>query len=328
MAVRIGAASEALASKPPPADIRVELSSLYRDPDEKTRRIAVLALGRIGPDALGDIERFLDAAQPAGVRAAACQAAGALGPAAGRLAHAVAGCLAATEDRLRGAAWIALWRIGAASVPYLVQVLQSSNERGPLVAAANAAGAIGREARAAEDALRRGSAHSDPHVALACADALGRVAGCPAAALPGLVGATRAEDPGLRAEAVRRIGALQREGLDAENALSERAADPVPAVRAAAVLALALVGAPAQGLRETTDRLLEDAESEVRSAAAAAAAYAKESGRPLLPHLRRLGTHADRRTAVAARKACDVLEGNAVPIPKRPPPGDPRGVRG
>jgi len=61
---------------------------------------------------------------------------------------------------------------------------------------------------------------------MACADALGRVGGRPASALPGLVSAARAEDADLRTEAVRRIGALQREGRGAGNRLLECGGDP------------------------------------------------------------------------------------------------------
>jgi len=309
-AVRLGAAAEAFQRKEPPAELREELAALLADALEDARKIATLALGRIGPPAFGDLARALDPAQPAPVRAFACQAAAAHGREAAPLAGAIARCLESPEEALRDVAAVLLPKLGPDAVPHLLRALDSrSSSAATLVAAANAAGALGTEAAAAAEALRRSTGHPEPRVALACADALGRVTGRPANALPALVEASRAADEGLRAEAVRRLGALRRDGRGAERTLFERSGDPSPKVRAAAAIALALVGAAERELGEALGRLLDDAEPDVRVAAAAAAAHARDAGRLLLPRIERLRVSPEPRTAAAAKAAFDLLAG-------------------
>lgn len=320
-AVRLGAAAEAYQRKEPPAELREELAALLTDALEDARKVAALALGRIGAPAFGDLARALDPAQPASVRAFACQAAATHGREAAPLAGAIARCLESPEETPRDVAAVLLPKLGPDAVPHVLRVLDSrSSSAATLVAAANAAGALGAEAAAAAEALRRSTGHPEPRVALACADALGRVTGRPANALPALVEASRAADEGLRAEAVRRIGTLRRDGRGAERTLFERSSDPSPKVRAAAAIALALVGAAERELVEGLERLLEDPEPDVRVAAAAASAHAREAGRLLLPRLERLRESPEPRTSAAAKAACDILAGKARAGPAGPLP--------
>jgi HEAT repeat protein len=307
--IRLGATAEAYLVEAPPAAHREVLARLLADPNEDIRKLAALALGRIGPAAFGDLARALDAGQPAPVRAVACQAAGAHGPAAAPLAALLCACLKAPEEGVRIAAWVAIGRVGASAVPQLVRVLEESNDAGTLVAAADAAGAIGKDAGPAEDALKRASTHPARQVGLACADALGRVTGRSASALPGLLSATRSDDAEMRAEGVRRIGTLQQDGLGAGSSLLERCDDPSPKVRAASAIAVALVGVRGGDLIGALSRLLDDPDPDVRICAGAAAAHAGEEARPLLPRLERLLEDPEPRVAAAASVACDVLTG-------------------
>lgn len=317
-AIRLGAAAEAFLEEAPPAAYQAELAHLLADPHEDARKLAALALGRIGPAAFTDLARALDAAQPAPVRAVACQAAGAHGPAAASLSAALCVCLKAPEEVVRMAAWVAISRVGGPAVGHLTRILDGSDEAGTLIAAADAAGAIGKDAGPAAEALKRASAHPDARVGMACADALGRVSGRSASALPALVSASRADDAGLRAEAVRRIGALQRDGRGAEETLLERCDDPSPKVRAASAIALALVGVRGGDLIGALSRLLDDPDPDVRVCAGAAAAHAREETRPLLPRLERLREDPEPRVAAAASAACDVLTGKEPPkVPAR-----------
>lgn len=314
-AIRLGAAGDAYLAEAPPAAVQAELAQLLADPNEDARKVAALALGRIGPPAFSDLARALAAAQPAAVRSLACIAAGAHGPAAAPLVAPLCTCLKAQEEGVRSPASIALVRVGAAAVGPLSRVLDESNEAGPLIAAADAAGAIGKDASPTSEALRRASGHPDPRVGLACADALGRVSGRPASALPALVAATHAADEDLRAEAVRRIGVLQRDGHGAGKTLLPLGGDPSPKVRAASAIALALVGVRGDDLLNVLGRLLDDPDPEVRVCAAAAACHIREEARPLLGKLETLRRGAEPGVAAAAGAACDAITGKEPPKP-------------
>ena len=313
--IRLGATAEAYLEEAPPVSYQAELAQLLGDSSEDVRKVAALALGRIGPGAFADLARALDPGQPAAVRAIGCQAAGMHGPAAASLSAALCGCLKAAEEGVRSPASIAIGRVGAPAVGHLGRVLDESNEAGTLIAAADAAGAIGKDASGAADSLKRASSHPDPRVGMACADALGRVGSRPASALPGLLSAARAEDADLRAEAVRRIGALQREGRGAGTRLLECGGDPSPKVRAASAIALALVGVRGDDLLGALGRLLDDPDPDVRVNAAAAAGHAREEARPLLPRLEALKRGSEPRVAAAAGAACDAVLGKEPPKP-------------
>jgi HEAT repeat protein len=86
-------------------------------------------------------------------------------------------------------------------------------------------------------------------------------------------------------------------------------------VRAAAAIAVALVGVRGDELVRTLERLLDDPDPDVRVHASAAAAHAREEARPLLPRLERLRGDAEPRVAVAAVAASDVLNGREPPKP-------------
>lgn len=308
--IRLGAAAEAWSREASPAELRGELAALLDDPLEDARKVAALALGRIGPPAFDDLERALAPSQPPAVRAFACQAAASHGTAAARLAAPLASCLESPDGNLRGAAAALLPRLGPEAAPHVVRLLEArSSSAETLAAAADAAGRLGREAEDAAGALRRLGGHSDPRVAAAAAEALGRVTGRPASALPALVSLSRSQDETTRADAVRRIGTLRRDGHGAEREVLERAFDASPKVRAAAAIALALVGAGERELCDTLGKLLGDPEPDVRVAAAAAAGHAKETCRPLLPRLESLRTHPDPGTAAAASAASDAVAG-------------------
>jgi HEAT repeat protein len=313
--VRLGAAGEAFLAEAPPSACRPELAQLLADEIVDTRRLAALALGRVGREAFPDLARALDSAQPAVVRIAGCQAAGAHGEEAASLAAALCSCLEAPEETLRVAASVAVGRVGAPAAGPLARVLEGSSGAGTLIAGADAAGAIGKEASPTAEALRRASGHRDPRVSLACADALARVGGRPASALPALVSACRAEDEGVRAEAVRRIGALQRDGRGAGSKLLECCGDPSPKVRAASAIALALVGVRGDDLLGALGRLLDDPDSGVRVCAAAAAGHVREEARPLHPKLEALKGGSEPRVAAAAGAASDAVLGKEPPKP-------------
>lgn len=313
--VRLGAAGEAFLAEAPPSACRPELAQLLADEIVDTRRLAALALGRVGREAFPDLARALDPAQPAVVRVAGCQAAGAHGEEAASLAAALCACLKAPEETLRVAASVAVGRVGAPAAAPLARVLEGSSEAGTLIAGADAAGAIGKEASPTAEALRRASGHRDPRVALACADALARVGGRPSSALPALVTACRAEDEGVRTEAVRRIGALQRDGRGAGSKLLECSGDPSPKVRAASAIALALVGVRGDDLLGVLGRLLDDPDPDVRVCAAAAAGHVREEARPLHPKLEALKGGSEPRVAAAAGAAGDAVLGKEPPKP-------------
>lgn len=313
--VRLGAAGEAFLAEAPPSACRPELAQLLADENADTRRLAALALGRIGREAFADLARALEPAQPAVVRIAGCHAAGAHGAEAASLAAALCSCLKAPEESLRIAASVAVGRVGAPAANPLARVLEESSEAGTLIAGADAAGAIGKDASPTADALRRASGHRDPRVALACGDALARVGGRPGSALPALVMACRAEDEGVRAEAVRRVGALQREGRGAGGRLVECSGDPSPKVRAASAIALALVGVRGEDLLGVLGRLLDDPDPEVRVCAAAATGHVRDEARPLLPKLETLKGGPEPRVAAAAGTALDAVLGREPPKP-------------
>jgi HEAT repeat protein len=309
--IRLGAAAEGYLLPEPPTDLRDEFAALLTDPVEDARKLAVLTLGRIGPSAFPDLARALDASQPPAVRAFACQSAGSHGPAAAPLARPIGDCLSAPEEIVRSAASIALSRIGRAAVPDVVRAIDGAPGAGPLVAAADAAGGMGKEAAACADALRRAAGHPDPTARLACADALGRVTGRPARALSQLVAAARSGDEDVRAGAVRRIGALQKNGRGATETLFEKCADESPRVRAAAAIALALVGVRSERLLDALGKLVEDPDGDVMVAAAAAAGHLRGESAPLLPRLERLRAGPDPRPAAAAAAACEAIEASA-----------------
>ncbi len=307
--VRLGAAAEALTSESPPAGLRPELGRLVTDPSEETRKVALLALGRIGADAVPELAGGLDPAQPAAVRIAACQAAAPLGEAASPLIGRLCGCLSDPEELLRAAASIALSKTGVNAVASLARVLETANAAEALVAAADAAGGMGKPAAATQDALRKAASHPDARVGLACSDALGRVSGKPAAGLPGLIAASSSREPAVRADAVRRIGALREDGRGATKALLERARDADPEVRAAAALAIALTRADRDQTLDALGRLLRDPDPGVRGNAGIAAAHLKTEAQPLLPDLERLRDEQDGRLAGVGRAACDAVTG-------------------
>ncbi len=251
------ALAEALGEIGDPRAIPALVGAL-KDENERVRRAAAVALGRIGAPAVPALIGALKDADRE-VRRAAAEALGRIGDR--EAVPALIGALKDADWEVRGAAAEALVRIGAPAVPALVGALKDENGwvRG---AAAEALGRVG-DPRAVP-ALVGALEDAEEWVRRAAAGALGRIGD--REAVPALVGALEDADWWVReaaAEALGRIG--DREAVPA---LTEALKDAYERVRRAAAWALGEIGD-----REAVPALvgaLKDADREVRRAAAGA----------------------------------------------------------
>lgn len=186
----------------------------------------------------------------------AIQVLGRIGSAARDAIPGLERALQSDEDELRGAAAVALWRIdrrAGQAVPVLVQLLRgrpvglvapgrAEAESWVRVAAAEALGTLGAEAKAAVPALRAALHDKDGSLRIAAAAALWRVGEDSAAALPVLLGALRHRDQDYRREAAEALGRLGSLAAPAALALQEALEDIDPGVRRTAAAALRQIG--------------------------------------------------------------------------------------
>jgi len=203
----------------------------------------------------------------------------------------------------------ALVAIGRASVPALLQQLESS-DHSPRVHAVRTIGFLGEQGRAAVPRLIGLLGH--PDIRLEAAWALGRI-GTPArAAVPMLISALKNRDAGLRlraAEALGRIGEnspgqrtpLVKRGVVA--ALASALKDPDRRVRAAAAAACSRIGSQASAAAPELVALLRDPEVVIRLAALRALGQIVQHSGPAQSALLGCLKDNDRRVRLAAAKA-------------------------
>ena len=243
------------------------LLTLLDDSDPVARRMAAEALGRLGApsgQALSRVELLAADDPDADVRSAATQALAkfaeqADAPAAPGLASSAAASPASTSagDATRAASR------GALTLTDAMQQM-SSNDEAARVRALHQASAFGALAAPAVGDIVRALRDDSAAVRREAAAALGRI-GSSAAAPVGIVRAT-ADSRALPPSA---FGPNGEDAIDGLAALVEDDADP--AVRLAAVHALAQVGLPASSAAdELEEASREDAEVAVRDAAARA----------------------------------------------------------
>ncbi len=147
---------------------------------------------------------------------------------------------------------------GDAAVPELIRALDREKIRG---LAATTLGRIGRDARAALDALREWMADKDPRMAMASALACWRIAE-EAEAIPVLLRGLDSNNPGVRQMSIDSLGHVGKPAVDA---LATALSSDDPNVRAAAADALGAIGPDARKARRALYEALKDSSAIVRS---------------------------------------------------------------
>ena len=305
---RVAALAELAPPERDPAPYYADLAACLEHLSEPVRQGATLLLGRIGAPAAGALTRALEPNQPPGVRLCAAQALAALGPAAAPAMRELCRAITAPEDGLRRQAALALGGIGAPASPWLHRMLQFSD---PLAvcAAVDGLGLVGPPAAHAAPDIQRLGASPLAKLRQACATALVKITGDPAAGLPILQRELYDPDPAVRKAALGRIGELQAAGQPAGGDVARCLADPDPEVRAAAALTLARNQADPAWAAPSIERLLRDPEAAVRvNAAMALAAYGGRA-RNSYAALDAMRRDADPGAAAAAGVACEKVAG-------------------
>lgn len=268
------------------------LDGLARENDPTTRAAIATALGQV-PAAAGRtapvLVELLDGGAPV-VRAAAAGALGELGARDTGVARlAIAPLLRAlqTEDEeyepLTQAAIEALARLGEPARRALADVVDGQGEARYLAHALDALDACGADALLdVRGALR----HPEPLVGVHAAAALHRRGIAATRVLQALIDGLKDPYQATRIEAARVLAALGPEAKNAVSPLLEALADPQRAVRVAVVRALAAVGPEkSAALRALVGSLEEDADSEVRRAAAEGIGDLGERAKKAIPAL-------------------------------------------
>jgi HEAT repeat protein len=208
--------------------------------DPRHRRWAAWSLGRMGEAAAPAAPALVVAldSDDALTRGYATDALVAIGPAAVDDLAAVL----TRGPRVRAHAEDALSRMSAASVPPILEALETATDPRTRRSAATALGSIGPSAAAAIPALSRALATEESRsVGVALAWALGRIGG---EALPALVAILDAgPPPDTRDHVIRALGEMGPAARPAaDRVIAAAVADPERRVRSRAVLAVAAIG--------------------------------------------------------------------------------------
>jgi HEAT repeat protein len=196
-----------LALDDPAASARLLAKVRGSDPDEETRRRAVLALAACGEPAAAALVAALDDASPRVVETAVA-ALGGWGARAGSAAPKLAALLAAPESRVSHQAALALGHLGPAGAEALAQLV----------------------------------AHQDPTVRALAVGALAKAEPGSARSLALLLTAAKDPDWNVRKRALTALGVRASDAEGARAALAGALDDPHPFVAAAAARALGEAG--------------------------------------------------------------------------------------
>jgi HEAT repeat protein len=275
--------------------------------EEPVRLLAALVLLRIGEPAIGPLIAALAPEQPVVVRTVAALGLASIGAPASAAVRELCRCLTSPEESLRGAASVALGKIGPAAATALQVMLRFPNADA-VAGAVSALALIGPPGAAAIPDLDALALRSPVPLKLSCAAALVRTSGDPKRGLPMLQRALADPDPAVRKLAVERIGELQDAAASAAPDLLRALADPVPGVRSAAALAVARARVPAPHGVPALTALLDDPEPEVRTMAASALTAFGHEAAPALPKLRALAQSSGTGPGAAANAAAAAIE--------------------
>jgi HEAT repeat protein len=276
-------------------------------PEEPVRQLTAAVLGRIGAPAVPWLIRALLPEQPMAVRVIAALGLASAGRSAAGGIRELCRCLTAPDEGLRNAASIALGKIGAPATASLELMLRFLDPN-TLAAAVAALALIGPPALQSAGSLDALAARAPLPLQLACASALVRITGDPARGLPILLGALTNPDPAIRKLALDRIGELQQAGGAAAPYLIHSLGDPEPPVRAAAALAIARIRVPPAQSLTPLIILLDDPVPEVRvHTSIALSAFGREAMQAL-PQLRARAQDPNTNVASAASAAAGMIE--------------------
>jgi HEAT repeat protein len=220
------------------------LGELLNDGNLLLSVTASRALAQMGPEAAGPLMEALDHPD-FNIRAAACDGLGQLGPAGAPAAPRLARILRSEVGPITSSAALALSRIGKASVPVLVPLLQDTNWT-VRRQAAYALAYAGPAAKSAQPALLEAARDPHPQVRATIIDALGRIDPFSKESLH--AADTALDDPdsktrGAALQALRYQTRFVRENSDRVMALLN---DDSPTVRGYAALALSVAPSQAQ----------------------------------------------------------------------------------
>ncbi len=218
--------------------------------------------------------------------------------------------LADADPRVRYEAARALDTLGYAAKPALPMLIAALRDPAPEVRrrAAVAIGQIGAEAREAIPELqKRVETADDGDAASAAFTALGQIGPAAAPALEQLLGSKSAMHRELAARALGSIGPDAVSAVGALGSLLEK--DPEPAVRSAAVEALAAIAPPSRGLTERLAAGLQDREARVRLASALALGRLGRTAEPASSALHGLLRDPDLAVRTNAAGAIGTIDG-------------------
>ena len=236
--------------------------------NEHLRGMAAWTLGRIGPKAAAAVPVLTAAlvSRHRSVQRNAPRALGAIGAAAAPAIPGLLKLLAQGDDaEARVNAAVALWQIQRH--PKAIPALTAMVREGKDPAAYQAADALGRleaDAEAVAPPLIEALAAADADVRRAAIQALGRLG---AAATPALKNALKASEPDVPRSAVEALGRI---GAPAVPELTAALKHRQAAVRRAAARALGRLGAAAKRAEPALVEAVNDADRDVRDAAAKA----------------------------------------------------------
>ncbi|MGV8073232.1 MAG: HEAT repeat domain-containing protein [Syntrophobacteraceae bacterium] len=279
------ALAELLISGEVPIECMDEVSACLEHESPHVRILTVELLTRQGGAAVSALMRGLEETQLMPVRIAAASGLGRIGPDAAPATDRLCECLAADDPQLRRHAGFALGKIGAATVPSLRGLFESTD---PLVvsAAVDALEWIGRDAvDAVEDLRQLATSTSLPLLRLACNSALVKISGNVSETNELIRNMLQHEDKDIRKACLERVGMLGNSGGEYVPMILVVLEDPDAEVRAAAALALARIEEePSRVLGPLTDRL-SDPDEAVRANAAMGLARYGPAAYPALPAL-------------------------------------------
>jgi len=270
-------AAKALGDKGPEA--RLALRPLFQvaksDPDELTRRQALIALDKIGRPDNADLSFLRDSLKDANadLRAFAASALGKLGPDARTAAPDLLPLLRDQVPAVRQQAALALGKVGADSKETVFKSLRESlhdGSRDVRLAAAEAISAIDGLSAADVPLLVQILKHQDPEARVFAARGLARLGRGARAALPDLMAAYAGAEQPLRRAVIETAARLGAEAKPALPTFIEALQDADAGVRKQAVEALATFGPEAKEAAKQLGRILSDPEPDIRQSAVVA----------------------------------------------------------
>jgi HEAT repeat protein len=308
----------ALALKEPGKEVpRVveALGEALDDQDRDVRAAVLFSLGALGPDAADAVPRIVKVLEgdDTPLRRSAASALGKIGDA--RALPALSAAARDEDVQMRKVARNALAAMGAAGVPFWIELLSSKDEF-DRISATSALLRVGPEAKAAVPALSKALKDESVHVRRAAAEVLAPIGAEAQAAVPALVEAASDEDIFVRMNVAWALKEIAPEDEQTAAALRAQLEHPEPWTRVTAAESLWAVGDNPEVLVPVlVDALAQQDVADIPNSNFTAAAMRqratdvlKKIGDPAVPLLEKLAEEETGEVREVAAKALQALE--------------------